>query len=238
MDFSAQQLSEDQVQSLVEPQTKQKSPRKPMNKKKLLFGGGIVLLLAVVVLQVIIVILMLNPGLIISNNNQSILDEVAQLTDINTSQTSTIAEVADADQLRDENAIQAQVYKDAQNGDYVIGFEDKMVIYRRSENKIIYEGQSPGQILRTTQQDLINTISELVVEKGLIASDSEEVPQVNVVAEVDAFKAQSAEFYVNLAVGDVIAVYNDAGVIVVYRPETGVIINSGRFGVSISPIAE
>jgi len=188
----------------------------------------------IVILQIVIVALILNPLKLYQDyQNQQVLSEVGALTTLNKSETPVIAQVSDAEALRKENAIQAQVYKDAKNGDYVIGYTDKLIIYRKEEGKLIYNGDTPSAVLTKSQQDIIDGIIEKTKEKNLISQDSTEQPQVSIVSDISKLKGQNPTFYANARNNDVVAIFSDSQVIVLYNLETKTIINSGKFVTSI-----
>jgi len=195
-----------------------------------------VLLVAILILQVVMVWLVIDPPYLRQQTlaNQ-IVSEVSKLTTVNVNEQPQVGVISDAQSLRDDNAIHAQVYKDADKGDYVIGYTDKLIIYRRNQNKIVYEGDSPTAIANKNQQQLMDAIVAKVKNADLIADNSDEVPQLSVVTDAAAVKPQNPTFYANVAKDDVVALFSTASVIVIYRSSTDEIINSGTFSTVISP---
>jgi hypothetical protein len=193
------------------------------------------LLLLVLIAQVATVWFVINPPYLAQQTiaNQ-VVQEVAKLTTVNISEQPQVAVVTDADQLREENSVQASVYKDAQKGDYVIAFTDKMIIFRRPDQKIVYEGDSPATIANKNEATISDAVIAKAKEAGLIASDSTEKPQLSVVTDAAAVKTQDATFYANVANDDIIASFPTARVIILYRSSTGNMINSGTFNTVIS----
>lgn len=59
--------------------------------------------------------------------------------------------LGDINQIKAGSRIDAEVYKDAQNGDYVLAYSAKLIIYRPSENKVIYDGETPAQKQQITE---------------------------------------------------------------------------------------
>lgn len=234
MNFSAQQaLNPGPQQSESLPKPKKKSKSKQKGGTSLMSVFLVLGVIAIVVLQGVIILFMLRPDLLEGDDTQAVAAEVAALVEVDSNGSPAIAVISNADNLRAENAIHSEIYKDAKNGDYVLGYQDKMVIYRRESGEIIYEGFSPGQVLRNTQSDLTAKINALVRESELVSDESDENPELSIVSEVDTFKSRNSKFYADLEQDDVIAIYSEAGVIVIYRPDSGDLVNSGTYNVNI-----
>lgn len=195
----------------------------------------------VIALQLIIIFLLVNPiNLINQLNTVQVINKVASLAVVPPNEVpEVIAQVGDvknlvsADELRNGNAIQASVYKDAQDGDYVLLYSTKMVIYREKENRIIYEGDTPSAILQKTQEDIVTKLIAKAKEEGVINSSSEEVPQLSVINDVANTQKENPEFYRNAANNDIIAMFRTEGKVLIYRPDTDSIINSGTYNFNI-----
>lgn len=208
---------------------KKKRSIKSIFSSKLLLG-------LVVVLQLIMIFLILNPIAIIQDiQNRQLINEVASKTSLNTAETPVIATITNADTLRAENAIQAEVYKDAQSGDYVLAYTDKMIIYRRGEGRVIYEGDNPNQLLNKTQQKLIDDIVASAKEQGIIDSASKEVPQISIISDVKSLAASDPTFYRSARNNDIIVLFAESQVIALYNQETGEIFNHGQYQTTIVP---
>ena len=193
------------------------------------------LLIVVALLQIIIVVLILNPtSLIQQYQNNQIINEVAAKTAVNTSESPTIATVTDADQLRKANAAQAEVYKDAQNGDYVLLYSDKMIIYRKSSGEVIYNGDNPNDLVTHTQQKLLSSIQDKAKAQNLIPADSTETPQISVITDVKPLKESNPDFYANARNNDIVALFAQEQLIVLYNQDTATIINTGKYATNIS----
>ncbi len=195
-----------------------------------------ILLLIVLIETVLLGLIFLSTPNILGNmwqqfQNTLVMGEVSRLTKLDTAKNPVIALVADADKLRADNAAQAIVYKDAMNGDYVVGFDDKLLIYRRGEGKIIYEGDNPTALLEKAQKTLVDNIKAKAKEKGLVSTD--ESPQLSVVTNPDQVLKNSGEFYRGASKDDVIAYFSTDQVIILYRPSTNAIINSGKYSVNV-----
>lgn len=151
--------------------------------------------------------------------NTDLLTEVAELTTL-PKENPVIAEVLDIDILKQEHPVNADVYKDAANGDKVIAYADKLIIYRPDENKIIYEGKNPNQIM---QEKYIEELKDVLAKVGaLIALDTSAVPQLSTIADIDVLKEGNPGLFANAANEDKILVYEDR--LIIYRPSTNQII--------------
>ena len=184
----------------------------------------------IVVLQVIIIVLIINPiNLYNQALNNQIINEVSKLAIVDPTQTPVIAVVSDADKLRGANAVQGAVYKDAKNGDYVLGYTNKLIIYRRAEGKVIYDGDNPNTVLDKAQKTAVASIISKAKAAGLLESSSEEQPQLSTVTDPELLKKQDATFYKDAQKDDIIAVFPQKGLIVIYRQNVDVIIKSGKY---------
>lgn len=137
----------------------------------------------------------------------------------------------DIDTLKKGNAIDAEIYKDAQNGDYVLGYTSKLIIYRPSENKVIYEGDTPQNKINETQQNLISLVQKKALSEGLIQSDTA-VPQASIVTDPDKVR-ESNEFYKDVQTNDIVANFSNPDLIVIYRPSTDTIVKSGQISLTV-----
>lgn len=228
------------------------APQEPVVSKKNRKSSGIfksdkskirVLLFVVVLLvlsQGVSIYLLLSMGISEgakgeSGEYQQIIERVAELVRVDSKETPSVAKVNNAEALRAENPIQQQVYALAQDGDYVIGFTDQMVIYRQSTDEVVYVGMSPGQILQQAQLEVIKGIELKLKEAGLLPEDSASIqkPEINIIANAELFKSRDPEFYANAQDNDFLVVYNDIGLIAVYRQDTAEVINSGFFKIQI-----
>jgi hypothetical protein len=140
--------------------------------------------------------------------------------------------LADADTIRKTNAIDAEVYKDAKDGDYVLGYTTRLVIFRPSDEKIIYDGQSSQQKLQAGQQALIVGIVKKVADAGLIPADYKQTPQLSVVTNPDDLK-KGNEFYKDVLKDDIVATFTAPNLVAIYRPATQQIVKSGQFQISL-----
>jgi hypothetical protein len=199
--------------------------------------GTRVLLVVIIIIQLAMTYFVINPPFIYELNlTKQIVDEVSKLTVVNTFETPTINVISDVEKIKAANTIQAQVYKNAKNGDYVLGFSDKMIIYRREGKQIIYDGDSPTTILTKTQTALTQKFTTKAVKAGLVsqAEADKETPQLSVVTDADALKAQDAKFYADVKKDDIVGVYVSKSLIIIYRPDTDEIIKTGTAKTTIT----
>lgn len=194
------------------------------------------LLIVIIVLQIIIIVLLfVNPIYLIQEyRNQQIIEQVAAKTDIDSSETPLVAEITDIASLKAANDIQAQVYKDAQNGDYVLGYTNKMIIFRPSTQAIIYEGDNPNDLLTKAQEKVIEDIIRVAKEQNLLPAESTETPQISIVTDTRALQQSNPEFYKVARNNDLIALFPAHQLIILYNQETSSIINSGSYSTTIN----
>lgn len=220
------------------------SPKAPTTKGnnkemiiKTLTSNKFLLVLLVVMQALMLVFVIRNEVIMVMNNNNrysEIVNKLAKLEVLNPGTQVVVQPLEDVDALRNENEIQKEIYKDAQNGDYAIIMPDnKLVIYRESENRIIYNDVTPSAKLQDIQVGQLNDLRKAAIEAAIIASDSQTIPQVSVVQEPEKVLQQDPEFYKNVALGDFVALFPAEGKIVLYRPATKGIIASGQVRTSI-----
>jgi hypothetical protein len=196
-----------------------------------------ILLAIMIILQLGIVYLALNPI--------NVFNQLQSVQNINraTKKVSVPLEIPQTGQIGDKktlgtiedlkkNAIDGEIYKDAKDGDYVLGYTSKLVIYRPSEDKVIYDGETPAMKLKSSQDNLVNNLNKKALDGKVIKEAS--IPQVQLVTDADALK-KTNEFYKDVAKDDIIATYSTptGTVIMVYRPSTDVVVKSGTIQLSI-----
>ena len=108
-----------------------------------------------------------------------------------------------------------------------------MIVYRRQEGKLIYDGLNPQSKLESTQQELITNIITAAKARGTIDQDSIEIPQVSVVTDARKLRESNAGFYASARNGDILAYFLDSGVVVLYRDDAKSIINAGAHNTQI-----
>jgi len=207
--------------------------RSNITKIKLILVSKIFLVI-IIVIQFAIIVLLINPGTVLSQiQNNRIIVAVASKTSTNTQETPVVAVISDANALRDENLIQADIYKDAQNGDYVLGFTNKMIIYRQQNDSIIYDGDAPQVKLDKTQKALILDIITIAKKSVLIDPDSKETPQVSLITDAKTLREENASFYKDARNDDILVFFTESQVVMVYRQESKSIIKSGSYNTAI-----
>jgi len=198
------------------------------------------LALLIIVFQLIILYVLINPINILNQlNSVQIINKVSKLTVVPGGEVpSAIGTVGDnvllpdAETLRKDNEIQSQVYKDAKNGDYVIVYSNKMIIFRDSENRIVYEGATPAQILSDNQKSLVTALIAKVKDTGIIESDNDETPQLRIITtELQDLKNSNPDFYTDARENDIVAIFAKANKIILYRSEGDSIIKYGDMAV-------
>ena len=194
--------------------------------------------LLILLLQAGIFYLILNP---INLYNQlttvQVINEITKSIQIPPNELPQVGIIGDKknlqpiDDLKKGNAIDAEIYKDAKNGDYVLGYTSKLIVYRPSDKKVIYEGDTPQQKVAKSQQTLIALVSKKALD-GKLITDKTATPQASVVTDAEKVK-NSNEFYKDVQNNDVIANFSNPDLIVIYRPSSDSIIRSGQVSLSI-----
>lgn len=202
---------------------------------KLILG---ILLLLILILQGAIFYLILNP---INIYNQlttvQVINSVVKTIQVPPNELPQVGIIGDKKNLQDietlkkGNTIDAEIYKDAKNGDYVLGYTSKLVIYRSSDKTVVYDGDTPQLKVAKVQQDLIAQVQKVAFDNGLITKDTA-VPQASVVTDPAKVKSSNT-FYKDVEQNDIIANFSNPDLIVIYRPSTDKIIKSGQVQLSI-----
>jgi hypothetical protein len=164
--------------------------------------------------------------------NNALLTKVSELTTLPNTQP-VIAEVLDIDILMQEHPINADVYKDAANGDKVIAYEDKLIIYREDDNTIVYEGKNPNQIM---QEQYIEELKEVLGQVGaLTALDTKVVPQLSTIADIDVLREGNPELFASAENEDKILAYKER--LIIYRPSTNqIIVDTAPAAAPVAPV--
>lgn len=197
------------------------------------------LLGTIVVLQVITLLFAISPINLISGlNTVQVVNEVASVVSVPPGEVPVLAVIGDGnipdiEELKKQNDFNALVYANARNGDYILGYSNQMVIYRRPTRQIIYQGETPVKRYEAAAAQLSTEISDAAKAQGLLANTSEEKPDLVELEDVAAAQAKNATFYANAKKGDVVAVYNQAELILIYRRDGKQIINTGKVNTSI-----
>lgn len=216
-----------------------KNPSKDMNLSKYIPNMKVSMFL-ILVLQVILILLVLNPINLLSQLNVvNIVNEASKQASLPPTEVPVVGVIGDnkllpsVDEIKKQNDFAAQVYKDAQNGDYVLAYSSKMIIFRANEHKVIYEGDTPSATQTKLQQAATDAVVKEAKSKGLIAQDSTEVPGLSIVVDEDKVKASNASFYSTTQKDDIIATFAESKLIIVFRPATKSIVTSGRFSTQV-----
>jgi hypothetical protein len=197
-----------------------------------------ILLVLILILQGGIFYLILNP---INLYNQlttvQVINNVVKTVSIPPNELPQVGIIGDKKNLQDietlkkGNSVDAEIYKDAKNGDYVLGYTSKLIIYRPNDKSIVYEGDTPQLKVNKAQQNLIGQVQKTALDNGLITKDTS-VPQASVVTDPTKVKS-SNPFYKDVEQNDIIANFSNPDLIVIYRPSTDKIIKSGQVQLNI-----
>ncbi len=192
-----------------------------------------------ILLGAIFVVLLIILGLLVrstamggSIENQQLLSEVARLTRINSSESPVVAVIRNAENLRKESALMAEVYKDAIDGDYFLSFSNEIIIYRRQDSVIVYQGPPPAAIQQKRREELASKIRQKAKENGVVITDTEQV-QLTAVTDPEVLKKNSPDFYAQAQQGDVVAVFPISQKIILYRPNGETFVKSASFQASL-----
>lgn len=165
---------------------------------------------------------------------QSIINKVSQYQVINPGTQVYVEELKNVDTLRSENTVQQEIYKDARNGDFAVLIpQDKLIIYRESEDKIIYNDLTPNAKAQVIQNEQVTVIRTAAINANLISADNTSIPDISLVQDAEAVKQQNPEFYRDVVAGDIIAFFPSENVIFIYRPNNQSIVNSGQTSLQI-----
>ena len=193
------------------------------------------LVIVIIILQIIVIYFLINPINLISQlSSVQVLNKVAALTVVpteipNVGVVGDNKTLPDIETIKKANSVQAQVFKDAKNGDYVLNYTTKFVIYRESENKLIYDGDSPTSIINKAQETILTNVTAKAKELGVIDNNSTEQPQLQAVTDAATLKSSNSTFYSDVQNDDVVALFAQAKKIVLYRPSTNTIIKYGQY---------
>jgi hypothetical protein len=198
-----------------------------------------ILVVATFVMQLVFLYLLVNP-INVTNQLESvkIINEAVKLNNLPINELPQIGVIGDKKMLADietikkTNTIDAEVYKDGANGDYVLGYSNRLVIYRPSTKKIVYDGQSPQQKLAATQKNIVTDVLKKIADAKLIPADYNQVPQMSIVTNPDEQK-KSNDFYKDVLKDDILVTFTNPNLLVIFRPSTNAIVKSGQIQVSI-----
>lgn len=191
------------------------------------------LVAAIIVVQILILIVFLNPvGLLNQFSANQLINKISTLTSIPNETPLAMGQLGvnsfpSAEQLKEQDLESAQVYKDALDQDYLVIYSTKMIIFRESENRIIYEGPTPNQIFLENQKDIAEKLIAKAKEQGIISQDSAEAPYLKqITTDLEDLKDVNSAFYNNAAVSDVIAIFVIENKLILYRPSNDSIVGN------------
>ncbi len=181
----------------------------------------LVILLIVLACQLYIIFMGLNPlNFYAAYSQRKEIEMISKLANVSALEAKSYVEIGktqdftDIDKIRKESTFNEAVYNDAKNGDKIIGYSDKMVIYRPSTKKLIYEGDTPGQKQQKEQLKALTEVIEQIKAAGHISKDSTETPQVAVVSDPELLAKNP--FYAKAMKGDAILSFGNEGVVILY----------------------
>jgi hypothetical protein len=188
-------------------------------------------LLAIIFIGVLyIVYSVFNPITMWRNSSyQALVKDVSTRANVNPADLQYIgrinedAALKDVEEIKKESPINAEVYKDAQNGDYVLAYRTKMVIYNEDDDKVVYDGDTPAMKQAKGQEEMVKKAVESLKAKGIVASDNKDTPQVALVSDPKALAANN--FYRDAKAGDMVLSFASTGTAVIYRAEGDVVVN-------------
>lgn len=152
--------------------------------------------------------------------NKELLKKVAKHTTIDENQEALVLTINDVEKLRAENALNERVYKDAQNKDRVIGFNDRMIIYNEENDVIVYEGKTPVQM---QEEELLVELQPILAKLGdLVEINPEARPRLLTVTDADAAREKQPDIYEDADDGDKVLIYTDR--LIIYRPLTNEVV--------------
>jgi hypothetical protein len=193
----------------------------------------IALLVLVIVSQLYIIFRAINPlNDIAIATERKLVEKIAKEASVTTGEFQFMAELGkgqgfeDVDKLKKLSKYNEEVYKDAKVGDRAVAFASKMVLYRPSTSKIIYQGETPGQKQLKDQQAVLKKVVDKVKAAGYLAASSTETPQIATVNNIDQLKDNA--LYAGAENGDLVLIFNNAGVVAVYSTKGDKIINAAR----------
>lgn len=155
--------------------------------------------------------------------NKALLEKVGKHSVIEPTEQAVIATVKDVERLKAANPMNAEVYKDARDGDRVVGLSNRMIIYREGDDSIVYEGKSPAQLQQEQYAAELKRILGNVSQ--LTNIDPTVQPQLATVVDPDVLQESQPEIYKDALKGDKVLAYPDK--VIIYRPTTNTIIYEG-----------
>lgn len=198
-----------------------------------------VLAFLIIAFQLVILFVLVNPMNIINQLSfGEIVSKVSKLTALPSETPEAIGTVGDnillpsAELLRSGSNIDAEIYKNALDGDFVLLYSNKMIIFRESENRVIYEGDTPTEVMKNNQDKLVADLIEKVKAEGIIDQDNSEIPQLLLIkSKLEVLKSNNPNLYADAQENDIVAIFAEANKIVLYRSEGKIIIKHGDLSI-------
>ena len=197
-------------------------------------------LLVIIALQLTIIYLVFRPINILGQlDSVKIINEATKEAQAPVNELPQVGVIGDKkvlaslDEIKKGNAIDAEIYKDAKDGDYVLGYTSKIIIYRPSEKRVVYNGDTPQQKLAKSQEALVNLVIKSAQNAKLIPADYKLQPQISVVNDAENLKKQS-DIYADVMKDDLVGIFSNPNLIVIYRPSTASIVKSGNLQLSVN----
>lgn len=157
-----------------------------------------------------------------NKEHMALLKRVAKHVDLDESSQAMILTIEKVDALKAASSINTEVYENAQDGDRVINYGNRMIIYREASDEIIYDGQTPAQIQQKKYGEELQAVVAAVDQKVALPTDT---PQLLTVSDPAKVQAQDPVVFKDAAAGDKVLVYQKQ--IIVYRPATQQIVFNG-----------
>lgn len=196
----------------------------------------------VLILQLIFLYFLLNPINVFNQlNSVNIINKISANKDIalpvtELPQIGVIGDgvkLKDIDSIKKENQVDGEIYKNAANGDFVLGYSSKLVVYRPSTDAVIYNGPTPQMKLQETQGAILGLVVKKAKDAKLVPAEYNATPQVSIVTSAEEMKKINADFYKDVAKDDLVASFSSPNVVMIYRPSEDKIIKSGTIQVAI-----
>ena len=138
------------------------------------------------------------------------------------------------EELKQENEVDAEIYKDAQDGDYVFGYANRMIIYRYDEDKIIYDGKTARKKMEEFSEEIATEIVKKAKLEKLIPPDYTLLPYLTVVTDAEEVITNNPD-YVGVIENDIFAAFSSLEFMLIYRRTNKTIVYSGKFDNSLPP---
>lgn len=216
--------------ALYNSQQNRNSSKGSENFMKFVMSPYLPLVIIGVLLFYVIFLLHNPPELSGVREFNSRLEKVGDLVTLPQGQTPLVAQITDVESLKSENAYQAEIYANAMDGDFVYGYGERMIIYRESTDQIIYDGLGP---VAKIEEEIVSSLVSAANSAGLDIEASDPV-QLSVVNDPAQLQSAQGAFYTNAQAGDIIAIYPEVQLILLYRPSSSSLVNSGNLSISIN----